>query len=753
MRRPLFAVAISMIAGIFYSDCFGLWLSLVMALASAAILFYMGKNIIIKPEIFRSSIMITAAFLAGAMMVSVAGWGMDNSPLNSMTGKSVRYQATVSRIEKVDDEKYRLTCDVKTADDEKSNGKLLITYYRALKDTAELWGRTISFTSSIEVPLSAGNPRCFDYQKFLRSKSIGFTGSISAFWIDDSYSSTVIENLKGTAVRFIVRRRDGFTASLGGSEWTRAFAEGVLFGEKSEMDDEIYQDFKNNGTAHVLAVSGLHVGMLFGMYRKLTKKRRGKLQIAAFAAILMVYGTATLWAVPVTRAILLIVIMLAGDLLDRRYDMLTALSAAAVIILTLNPYAVTAAGFQMSFLAVMSMAFFGPVIERVTGPSIGMIIGVQLGLIPYIAYTFNYISLFSLICNLPIVYLVSIFVPCGITFFLIYFVSGFFIFPEGLIMSSLGSLIVKLNHLLSHDGAFAVNVVSPPLWTIVLIYGIAFYCTSEYFQVYIHRRNLKAMLLPLVLIIVAAMSGAVAGGTPFDKMDVVFADVGQGDCMHLKCAGRTDVLIDGGGSADYDIGEKTLKPYLLHNGVADIDLAMATHLHTDHFLGLTQLSQSYNVRKFMTRGTAGVMVKFADGQWAEVLWPEKYLENAADENTNSLIFKVHMHGLTILVTGDIGEEGERALVEKYAGTDKLKCDVLKVAHHGSRFSTCDEFLEAVDPLIAVVSVGKNNYGHPAPEVIEKMQKKGIIVFRTDHSGAVGMRKSKGKIDICTEREQ
>ena len=186
--------------------------------------------------------------------------------------------------------------------------------------------------------------------------------------------------------------------------------------------------------------------------------------------------------------------MLAGDLLDRRYDMLTALSAAAVIILTLNPYAVTAAGFQMSFLAVMSMAFFGPVIERVTGPSIGMIIGVQLGLIPYIAYTFNYISLFSLICNLPIVYLVSIFVPCGITFFLIYFVSGFFIFPEGLIMSSLGSLIVKLNHLLSHDGAFAVNVVSPPLWTIVLIYGIAFYCTSEYFQVYIHRRNLKAMV-------------------------------------------------------------------------------------------------------------------------------------------------------------------------------------------------------------------------------------------------------------------
>ena len=309
MRRPLFAVAISMIAGIFYSDCFGLWLSLVMALASAAILFYMGKNIIIKPEIFRSSIMITAAFLAGAMMVSVAGWGMDNSPLNSMTGKSVRYQATVSRIEKVDDEKYRLTCDVKTADDEKSNGKLLITYYRALKDTTELWGRTISFTSSIEVPLSAGNPRCFDYQKFLRSKSIGFTGNISAFWIDDSYSSNVIENLKGTAVRFIVRRRDGFTASLGGSEWTRAFAEGVLFGEKSEMDDEIYQDFKNNGTAHVLAVSGLHVGMLFGMYRKLTKKRRGKLQIAAFAAILMVYGTATLWAVPVTRAILLIVIM------------------------------------------------------------------------------------------------------------------------------------------------------------------------------------------------------------------------------------------------------------------------------------------------------------------------------------------------------------------------------------------------------------------------------------------------------------
>lgn len=91
------------------------------------------------------------------------------------------------------------------------------------------------------------------------------------------------------------------------------------------------------------------------------------------------------------------------------------------------------------------------------------------------------------------------------------------------------------------------------------------------------------------------------------------------------------------------------------------------------------------------------------------------------------------------------------LLEKYRGTDALKCDVLKVAHHGSAYSTSDRFLEAVSPSVAVIGVGRNNYGHPSQKVIEKLQKKGIMVFRTDLDGAVGIRSKDGKNTVCTKK--
>ena len=127
-------------------------------------------------------------------------------------------------------------------------------------------------------------------------------------------------------------------------------------------------------------------------------------------------------------------------------------------------------------------------------------------------------------------------------------------------------------------------------------------------------------------------------------------------------------------------------------------------------------------------------------------WKEKILtftdlkeeDENMDENLHSMIFKVYCEGFAVLITGDITAEGEKALVEHYSGTGKLKADVLKVAHHGSRYSTCDEFLDAVDPEIGVIGVGKNNYGHPADEVIEQLTENDILGYRTDVLGAVGL---------------
>lgn len=109
-----------------------------------------------------------------------------------------------------------------------------------------------------------------------------------------------------------------------------------------------------------------------------------------------------------------------------------------------------------------------------------------------------------------------------------------------------------------------------------------------------------------------------------------------------------------------------------------------------------------------------------------------------------------MKGFTILVTGDITEEGERMLLRRYQGTDVLCADVLKVAHHGSPYSSCEDFIRAVNPAIAVIGVGRNNYGHPSEKVIEKMRGLGIMVYRTDRDGAVGIINKRGRLSVCTK---
>jgi competence protein ComEC len=124
-----------------------------------------------------------------------------------------------------------------------------------------------------------------------------------------------------------------------------------------------------------------------------------------------------------------------------------------------------------------------------------------------------------------------------------------------------------------------------------------------------------------------------------------------------------------------------------------------------------------------------------------------------DENLNSLVFMVHHNGLKTLVTGDITAEGEAMLLDAYRGTGKLRADILKIAHHGSAYSTSDDFVNAVNPKIAVISVGRNRYGHPSEIIIEKLEKKGIMVFRTDLDGAVGMINRKGKLSVCTEKQR
>ncbi len=243
--------------------------------------------------------------------------------------------------------------------------------------------------------------------------------------------------------------------------------------------------------------------------------------------------------------------------------------------------------------------------------------------------------------------------------------------------------------------------------------------------------------------------------------------------MHIRTEDGRNYLLDGGGKIDYNLGKKTLKPYLLKNGVRRLDGAFVTHLHTDHYKGIAELCQEGMVNKlFLYEGSrnkteqicretglsaddlvflhAGQTVSLGDADPAkntperiEVLWPEAGERSGAslqkngeeDENETSLILKIHAGGMRLLATGDVDAACEDRLAAKYR--DGLKVDLLKVAHHGSRYSWSDAFAKYAEPQAAVFQVGKNNYGHPNGEIIAGYEQAGAGIWRNDLQGAVG----------------
>ena len=736
MRRKLFYYTMLMIAGVFAGSVSGTVGAAIFSVLSAA--FWIKRGIL--PGIIWKGFLV---FTLALCMTVAASWRFSNGPFyeSALQSESLKLTGLVTAVERIDDANYAiyLSCQ---------GSRILCKYYQKIEQPGTLIGRRIAMEGTLSLPQEAGNPKTFDYRTYLWSCGIAYTAVIESFDVT-SEAAWGFYRLKGK----IFTLREAFVQKLGCSETVNGVLQGILFGDKRQIEDDIYDAFRINGTAHILAVSGLHVGMLYSIYRFLYQKWKFSWITAVFLLLLFIYGTAALWSVSVTRAVGLILLVMAGNCMQRRYDLLTALSAMAIFSMIKNPYVVFGAGFQMSFLAVVSIVFLQRPFSRIVGEKWSVAFAVQTGLLPYMAYTFNYVSFVGILCNVPIIFLTSILVPMGIGGFFLFFFTGMIIPGLAPCLESMTRLMVWCNQLFTAEGILSFDVVSPPLWAVTMAYGVMFFCASEHFHIYLHRKDWKKVLVPVLLIFFLTMAAWVTARTPFDDAELIFVDVGQGDCLHVRTSKDRNILIDGGGKYGYNVGEKILKPYLLKNRVSKIDLAAATHLHLDHYAGLEELAACYPVEKVMKSGKMGEKVVLGKDFYLEILWPKAENKDSEDENENSLIFMVHHNGLKTLITGDITEEGEAMLLDAYRGTEKLRADILKIAHHGSAYSSSDAFLDAVNPKAAVISVGKNNYGHPSEIVIEKLEKKGIMVFRTDLCGAVGIINRKGNLSICTEKQR
>lgn len=651
-------------------------------------------------------------------------------------------------------------------------------------------GSYIEARGEYEEPAPSDNPGCFDYRLYMRSK--GICVQLRAYIVENNENRA---SLTGEAQRFLYKTREAFLDRF--DDDTKGFIRGVIFGDKSELDEEMLEGFNLNSTGHILAVSGLHIGFLYGLLKVLTGRKRSLSAALLISGIILVYGEMTMWSPSTVRAVIVMSVSLFSIHFRRRADLLTSVSFAAFILLTYEPYQLFNSGFQMSFLALCGIAFLSGPLSTITGDALAVMLAVQIGTLPVIAYSFCRINPLAILINVPVILLSSVLVPLCILLLMLEVVFGM-VPSAGISIAELISYaVITVNRLLNFGGGFSIRTAGPGIAAMIAIYVFVFGASSEWVRVMLLRKDSRHVVKQAVLLLMPIIMLSACFYDRIADDEIIFVSVGQGDCTQIK-ADSHNVLIDGGGLTDYgsrsengskaaegyNVGKKVLMPYLLHNGVSRVDLALVTHLHADHYKGILELSEIYpvgaigipadyrgaeNISNLFDHSDdtgagnssdSGVIsetfyikpdtkVDIAEQVSVEVIWPMEIADeplSADDPNEHNTVYMISYEDVKVMVTGDLLEEDERKMVDYYEGSDVLKCDILKVAHHGSKSSSCEEFLDAASPKIAVIECGRNNfYGHPHKQTLDRLKERGIKVFRTDISGTVGIDIRRGKI--------
>ena len=596
-------------------------------------------------------------------------------------------------------------------------------------------------------PLPAGNPGEFDYRRYLRSRGILYCLKPDGF-VRTEESRDLLND-------FFYRIRKGLADSVGGSdEKLRSYTAAVCLGDSSLLPQDSKDSFRNAGMSHLLAVSGMHFAsfLMIPMFicRSLNCRKRTRASVLTAAAFLTALITG--FKASVTRAFF----MYSCSAWER--DGINACAAASAVIILADPFIVLSSGFKMSFAVCLSIVLFADRISEILSRKISetlsdiiaVLLAARLGMLPFVSEASVRISpgnlLFlpvsSFLCGCACIFFVFAALLCPL------FGSGFSL-PLKLVFDALEFTAATA----ADTGYGALN---PDLLPKIAVYSAVLMPLS----LLLPGSVIRKVLLKGASLITALAVGTVFYSFVFPPEAVVrFIDVGQGDCALIESEGKY-MMIDGGVKEE---GRDTLIPLLYYYGIDHIDTAVMSHWDSDHAAGLFVLKEQGIIDKIYTPDTGpnDKVLSFLESncsvgpEEAEAYMERNMLKMKAgdklvmgnvavsciapdvlgeDTNENSLVLLLEAGGTRILFTGDIDQE-----IENKLASEGLLCDIdlLKVAHHGSRYSTGDEFLRLTKPEAAVISVGRyNKYGHPAPRVLESLKDAGAAVYKTSTGGMI-----------------
>lgn len=630
-----------------------------------------------------------------------------------------------------------------------SKGIILYLKKEKYNDDISL-GNTVKFNGSIERISPNTNPGEFNARDYYMIKGIYFRMNVKSYIVVNKHYNAVSQFF------FETRQYLGNTIEKIFDRENSGVIKAVLLGVRQDLDKSIYKMYQRNGIAHLLAISGLHVSVLgIGLYKLLRKYLKLKFHTSAIISsiFLLLYGMLAGEGVSIARAGCMLVLYFIAEVAGRSYCLISALCVSAAAICFISPFELFGVSFQLSFGAVLSLG--GPVAfisKKFKGGSkvfeiLLVSIGVQILTLPVILYYFYTFPLYAFILNILVIPLMT-FVLYSALFSVVFNIINLFLYKY---VGIIAALILKL-----YD--FLCNIVKYlPYHSIVFgrpkIIQIIIYYIYLYVIIFITiNKKIKFLLLltlPGILILF-----------PFFKTDTaIFLDVGQGDGIYMHIDDM-DILVDGGSTSNVSLGEYTMEPFLLYEGVGDIEMSLISHSDLDHISGILYLLESdikikniylpyqaisdssYDKIKEKAK-IAGSNIKYISmGDTFEYknlkikcLWPDKLEKENVNEQSEVLL--VEIKGKRILFTGDIGKSSEESILEN---GNIGNVDILKVAHHGSRHSSLKKFIENVSPGYAIISYGKHNtYGHPGKETIAALKEAGCEIFETAKKGAIEVR--------------
>lgn len=638
------------------------------------------------------------------------------------------------------------------------------------------------------------NPGGFSYERHLAFEGIHTIGFLS----EDRNWVNIGEGYKNPLLLRIESWRDHIRNFLETETHPRSsgILKALVLGERGDISEEVTEHFIVTGIAHLLAISGDHLGIVaflsFSLLTWILKRSELLLlsiSVKKWAAALtipciLLYTFIAGGGISVIRATIMVITFFLSILFNRERNLLHTLVLAAFLILLFSPPSLFDVSFQLSFLAVLSILYLVPRILRgLKGEEISLfpkaswgekiwgymkisliVTGVAIiGTAPFVALHFNRVSPIGLVTNL-------LFVPWV----------GFIIVPLSLIASLLSFFFYPLATLLIHVNDFL---------TMILLRTVAFFASFPYASFFIstptaleiilfclllfsfvHLQKGKAvryLFLALCMTLLLDLAFWNLKGWFQKDLIITFIDVGHGDSILIEFPKGKRMLIDGGGLYEdrFDIGKNVIAPLLWKKKIGKIDILALTHPDPDHLKGLNFIATHFSVGQFWDSGlqedsdsylqlketllkkkiewlslNEKTPPQMIHGVQISILNPPTRKESprkAQDPtflNNQSLVMKIQFKNIGLLLTGDIEKEAEYRMLRVEL---PLKVDILKVPHHGSSSSSTPLFLERVKPAYAILSVGERNIGKlPHPEVLKKYRQLGSRILRTDRHGAI-----------------